>query len=196
LRLLKKIITDNEIEQVRNSPNPDAALWSFWACKEAAYKVVQKRTGGTAFVPRRWSVIYQSVPNAPADHSARTDDCREGEVVIPGADPVYFRLFTFPSYVHCLAAASADDVGAIVARVDRIDKRQRHIEENLSTAVRLRLIRLLARDLDLSEKDLQILREKKKGELGPPRLFVTGTASAVDLSISHDGRYGAYAYSV
>jgi len=43
-RFLKKTLTDEEIEIVNLSRNPDTALWSFWACKEAAYKVIKNLT--------------------------------------------------------------------------------------------------------------------------------------------------------
>lgn len=196
LRFLKKILTDTEIEQVRSSGDPDEALWSFWACKEAAYKVIQKKNGGAAFVPRRWSVRGQVPLNAFVDRKPSPNDYRKGEVMIPGSDPVYFHRFTCSSYVHCLAADVPGRINQIIARVDHVPGPALHQPADPSSLARTKLIRLLARELRCPENDLRIIREKNDGGLGPPILYVAGAASAVDLSISHDGQYVAYAYLV
>jgi len=196
LRFLRKILTDTEIEQVRNSCNPDTALWSFWACNEAAYKVIQKKTSGAAFVPRRWSVHYQARVDSPGGLPPAAGHYGDGEVVIANSDPVYLRLFTFPSYIHCLAADESRGIDQIMAHVDAIPERTGPQGTDPSLFVRMRLIRSLAGDLCRPEEDLRIIREKKKDGLGPPVLYIADAPSAIDLSISHDGRYVAYAYIV
>ena len=60
-RFLKKILTNAEIEFVQNAENPDAALWSLWACKETAYKVIKKSFPDAAFLPRRWQVTFNKI---------------------------------------------------------------------------------------------------------------------------------------
>jgi phosphopantetheinyl transferase (holo-ACP synthase) len=55
-RFLKKIITDEEIEIVNLAQNSDIALWSFWACKEVAYKVMKKSHNEDSLIPHRQSV--------------------------------------------------------------------------------------------------------------------------------------------
>lgn len=51
-RWLRKVLTDDERGLVRRAADPDRALWSLWAAKEAAYKA-RRREGAIAFVPRR-----------------------------------------------------------------------------------------------------------------------------------------------
>jgi phosphopantetheine--protein transferase-like protein len=194
-RFLKKILTDTEIEQVRSSSDPDAALWSFWACKEAAYKVMRKKTSGAAFVPRRWFVRYQADLNSSDGLHPWPNGYRDGEVIISPSDTVYIRLFSFPSYTHCLAADAPEAVSRIVARVDRLPEPE-NSQTDPSGYVRMKLIHCLAVALGLSEDDMRIVRETKSDGLGPPLLYISGVQSAIDLSISHDGCYVAYAYMV
>ena len=82
-RFLKKILTDAEIEFVRNAENPEAALWSLWACKETAYKVIKKSSPDIAFIPRRWQAVFTRYES----------EYSEGKVVIPEEGGVYIRLF-------------------------------------------------------------------------------------------------------
>ena len=82
-RFLKKILTDVEIEFIKNTERSEAALWSFWACKEAAYKVKIKSFPGIPFIPRRWQVVFNKLQSEYSD----------GEVIIPGKGSVYIRLF-------------------------------------------------------------------------------------------------------
>lgn len=196
LRFLKKILTDTEIEQVQNSGNPDERLWSFWACKEAAYKVIQKKTGDAAFVPRRWSVHYRIFSKSVAGCGSFPDHYREGEVAPSGGDPVYFRLFTCGTYVHCLAADVPGAIHQMIARVESFPDEVDDGPADPSSFVRMKLIRSLACDLHRPEQDLRIVRERKDGGLGPPALYIAGAASNIDLSISHDGQYAAYAYII
>ena len=194
LRFLKKILTDTEIEQVRSSSHPDAALWSFWACKEAAYKVIQKQTSDAASVPRRWSVGFQTPVNSAVGLQTLKKNYRDGAVWVPDFDAVYFRLFDFSSYLHCIATNAFGVMDNIMAHVDRMPDQESSAGVDPSWFVRLNLIRSLAAALHIPEEDLRVIRETKNGVLTPPRLFIAGIPSGIELSISHDGRYVAYAY--
>jgi len=48
--LSKKILTDAEIEFVKNAERSDEALWSLWASKETAYKVINKTYPDTSLL--------------------------------------------------------------------------------------------------------------------------------------------------
>ncbi len=194
LRFLKKILTDTEIEQVRCSGNPEAVLWSFWACKEAAYKVIRKKNSRAAFVPRRWSVRYQTSPDSHDGLYPLPEGCKDGEVAVCDSDKIYVRLFTFPSYVHCTATDTPESMDRIVAGVDWLPELENSRRADPSSFVRLRLSRRLADSLCLPEEIIRIVRKKKNDGLGPPLLYISGIQSAIDISISHDGRYVAYAY--
>ncbi|HPL65880.1 MAG TPA: 4'-phosphopantetheinyl transferase superfamily protein [Smithellaceae bacterium] len=193
-RFLKKILTDTEIDQTGCSADPEAVLWSFWAAKEAVYKVLLKKNGHTAFIPNRWSVRYRDFQDLCEGDFALRSGCREGEVGIPGSGNVYIRLFTYPSYVHCIASDKSESLNRIVARVDRLPRQENSLRTDPSLFVRSKLLRCLARHFHLAARDMNIVREPQKDGLGPPLLYIAGVRSAIDLSISHDGCYVAYAY--
>jgi hypothetical protein len=202
-RFLKKILTDTEIEQVRCSDNPDAALWSFWACKEAAYKVIKKQTSDAAFMPRRWSVNFLN-PALALMHCRRKaveehldenpTEFAAGNVIIPERKTISVRLFSSFSYRHCLAADSPAALDKAIWRVVVLPAEQRGIENNPSAFVRLCLARRLATFFQEDHRHIKIRRLKKDGELLPPLVYLNDVKTDMDISLSHDGRFVAYAF--
>ena len=179
-RFLKKILTNAEIEFVKNSENPDAALWSLWACKEAAYKVIKKSFSEIAFIPRRWQVTFNK---RKLTHS-------DGEVIIPGTDSVYIRLFFNSQYVHCIGSDHPATLDKLIWSVEALP----HKTDNPSLFLRDCIRRKLADTFSLEFRDLEIRRKRENGELGTPRVYVAGKKTDIDISLSHDGRFVAYAY--
>ena len=182
------------MDQVGCSLDSEAALWSFWAAKEAAYKVVLKKNGREAFIPNRWSVRYRVSQDLPEPHSPLQGACRDGEVVIPGCSRIFVRLFAFPSYLHCIASDTTEGMNQMIARVDRLPGQEDFLPADPSLFVRSRLLRSLADHLRLPTEDMKVVRKPGRNGLGPPLLYIEGIESAIDLSISHDGSYVAYAY--
>jgi hypothetical protein len=180
-RFLKKILTDAEIEFVKNAENPDTALWSFWACKETAYKVIKKSFPGAAFTPRRWQTVFTGFQ---LEYSER-------EVFIPGKDGVFIRLFSNSDYIHCLGA----DVLAVLDKLDWRVEILPEEETNPSLFSRHCLARILAKHLSLNFDQIKIIRKRQNGELQPPRVYVGGREIDIDVSLSHDGRFSAYAFN-
>lgn len=205
LRFLRKILTDAEIDRVRCSDKPDVTLWSFWACKEAVYKVIKKQTGDAAFVPRRWSVHLQpSAPSAatgglpPAvtpsgDRNATSFSA--GHVTISEKHEIPFILFSSTSYVHCLAADQSvfldKAVWRVVASPDDGDGK----DNDPSQFARSCLAQSLSAVLHADEARIKISRAPgKQGELKPPAVYLDDIEMNIDVSLSHDGRFAACAY--
>lgn len=180
-RFLKKILTDAEIEFVKNAENPDEALWSFWACKETAYKVKKKSCPGTAFIPRRWQVVFSKDPSTYWG----------GEVVIPETSAVFIRLFSDPRYVHCIGADGLAALDKSIWNIESVPE-----EESLNPSLYLRrcLEQNLAQYLSQDFRRIRIKRVRENGELLPPRVYVDGKKTDVDISLSHDGRFVAYVF--
>ena len=109
-RYLKKILTNAEIEFVQDAENPDRALWSLWACKETAYKVISKSHAGAPFLPRHWSVQL----NQP--DSIFT----EGEVLLPAGNSVFVQLYSPESYVHCIGSDNLSDLNKIIWGIESL----------------------------------------------------------------------------
>ena len=205
LRFLKKILTDTEIEQVRCSGKSDAALWSFWACKEAAYKVIKKQTDDAAFVPRRWSVHFQQSAPAPETDGLHLIDIQSedrnsasfiaGHVAVSEKEAIPFFLFPSESYAHCLAADQSVFLDKAVWRVVALPGDCEEKDINPSAFVRSGLASALSSVLHADQARIRILRARgKRGELEPPAVYLDGIKMNVDISLSHDGRFAAYAY--
>ena len=180
-RFLKKILTDAEIEYVKNADNPDMELWSLWACKETAYKVIRKYLSETAFVPRRWQTVLNKT------HS----EYSEGEVVILGKDGVYIRLFSNRDYIHCVGADNLTVLDKLIRSVECLPKE----ETNPSFFSRYCLVQSIAKHFSLNSHEIKIRRTKQSGDLQPPRVYVGGKKADIDISLSHDGRFVACAFN-
>jgi hypothetical protein len=180
-RFLKKILTNAEIEFIQNAENPDAALWSHWACKETAYKVIKKSFPDAAFIPRQWQVTFNRSKSKYSD----------GEVIIPGKDRVYIRLFSNLQYVYCIGADALTALDELIWSVDVLPEKEKI---NLSLFLRNCLAQSLAKHFSLNFHHIKIKRTRENGELQPPCVYVNGRKTDIDISLSHDGRFVAYAY--
>jgi phosphopantetheinyl transferase (holo-ACP synthase) len=180
-RFLKKILTDAEIDFVKNAENSDAALWSLWACKETAYKVIKKTSSETAFVPRRWQTVFCKTQS----------EFSEGEVIIPEKGSVFIRLFSNSEYIHCVGADSLAALDKLIWSVDVLPEK----ENNFSLFSRQCLAQNLAQFFSLNLQQIKIRRTRENGELQPPCVYVDGKKTDIDISLSHDGRFVAYAFN-
>ncbi|NLX50479.1 MAG: 4'-phosphopantetheinyl transferase superfamily protein [Deltaproteobacteria bacterium] len=195
LRFLRKILTATEIDEVANAGMPDAALWSFWACKEAAYKVFSKQTGDAAFLPRRWSVCLERP--LPWEGFAQTQPDGifpagwTGKAVVTAEERrVFCRLFITETHVHSLAA---DETGALERAVARVVPLQNGW--GASVAVRESLVTALADFFREDPSLFTVVRPAREDGLpGPPLLCRCGAATGLDISLSHDGQFMAYAF--
>ena len=183
-RFLKKILTNAEIEFVQNAENPDTALWSCWAGKETAYKVLKKSFPDAAFLPRQWTVFFKKSQS----------DFSEGEVMIPGKERVYVRLFYNPQYVHCVGSDSITALDKLIWSVDVLpeEKDEKNIDPSFFS--RNCLGQNLAQYFSLNFHNIKIRRTREDGVLQPPRVYVSGRETDINISLSHDGRFVAYAY--
>ena len=180
-RFLKKILTSAEIKFVQNARNPDTALWSHWACKETAYKVIKKSCLDAAFLPRQWTVVFNKTKSKYS----------EGEVIIPDKGKVYIRLFPNLQYVHCIGSDSIAALDELIWRVDVLPEKEKN---NPSFYSRYCLGHSLAKHFSLNYHHIKIKRTRENGELQPPRVYVNGRKADIDISLSHDGRFVAYTF--
>ena len=179
-RFLRKILTDAEIEFVRTAKNPDTELWSLWACKETAYKVIKKLFPAIAFVPVRWPAVFKKTKSGYA----------EGEVGILGKDGVFIRLFSGSDYIHCAGSDDKATLDKLIWNVETLP------DEGTCPSLFSRqcLVKSLAEHFALNSHQIKIKRRKQQGELLPPRVCICGKETDLDVSLSHDGRFVAYAF--
>lgn len=180
-RFLKKILTDTEIEFIQNARDPDAALWSHWACKETAYKIVKKSLPDAAFLPRQWTVTFTKTKSKFSD----------GEVIIPGKGSVYIRLFSNSNYIHCVGADVLTSLDKLIWSVEALPEKEKI---NPSLYLRNCLGQSLAKHFSLKSHNIKIKRTRENGELQPPHVYVSGVQTDIDISLSHDGRFVAFSF--
>ena len=176
---LKKILTDAEMEFVKNAENSDEALWSFWACKETVYKVIKKTCPGVAFLPRRWQVTFGKTKSKRSD----------GLVNVPDKGDVYIRLFSNPDYIHCIGTDKLAVLDKIICDVENLPGEK----TDPSLFSRLCLAQSLAKRFSLNLHQIKIKRIRTKGELQPPCVYIDSRKTDIDISLSHDGLFVAYA---
>jgi len=164
-RFLARVLSPTEREHLASVAEAKRYVWSLFAAKEAAYKVVAKRTVAPAFAHRRFEVA--------GDLSTVS---YEGLVM-------RLRVETRGSFVHAVAWTGVEAPVSSVAQLETT--------EDPSLGVRARLLSALGGDPELS-----VVREPRAASwdgFGPPRVLCGGRPVGLDVSLSHDGCFVAWA---
>jgi len=172
-RFVARVLATEERERLARTPDREKKelLWTLFAAKEAAYKVVTKLRGPIVFAHRSFVV---------------GDDCVRFEELV-----LRLQLVRGPGFVHAIAFVG--DVRPI-AHVELIDA-----GEDASHAARRILRESLARSLGCATAELEIVRDEAPGTWtgrSPPRVLLRGSPLEVDVSLSHDGRFVAMAHEM
>jgi phosphopantetheinyl transferase (holo-ACP synthase) len=180
--LVEKICTPAERDAIAKAEEPDRCLWSFWAAKEAVYKV-RRKDQAVAFRPVAIEVFnHSAVWNGRYFHLAWEQ----------GSD-----------WVHCSAwdpvseglrletgiAAIGEDLGGTLS-----EREAAAISSLASRQVRLLAKRQLQAH-GYESAGLEILRFREGAAWGPPRVYYRDRwEKAIDISLSHDGNYVAVCF--
>jgi phosphopantetheinyl transferase len=165
-----RVFAPSEHRALRESVEPNALRWSFWAAKEAAYKVAKKLDGATVWSPLRFVVSLD-----PAAVCGTVE--HEGWRI-----PV--RVDADAERVHAVAIDRAEALPAVRARVAALPSE----DADPSAAVRRLAREELAPLLGAAPEALEIARRERI-----PVLRLAGRDAPFDLSLSHHGRFVAYA---
>jgi phosphopantetheinyl transferase (holo-ACP synthase) len=117
---------------------------------------------------------------------------QERGVVMTPAGPVNAFFTLSPRRVHCVAAARNGHGGAPVATAVHVREERRDGPFDPSAAVRRAAIHHLASVLKASPYYIDIRRDKTTHGYGTPRVFIEGSRTDIDISLSHDGQYIAF----
>ena len=182
-RFLGRVFTAEERDRIARAARPETLLWALWAAKEAAFKVVSRDDPAACSTPRKYAIILD-----PLELSAT---CLAGRAITPRGE-LALRITVTDDYVHALSAATESDLDTVFQRVDRIDVGED--PEEASDFVRRRLLGEIARCLDCPLEELSVGKEP----LGPGAPFVLRQEQplAVEISLSHDGRFAAFAFMI
>lgn len=203
-RFLERVFTSEEAGVIHDAPDADRALWSAWAAKEAAFKVVTKLLGSPPpfqhsafrFRPRKsgpggeGTVTYRSteIPvliqhrpdriHALAWHPRTPDPGRLHEEVkiLPGPVPT----------------GGAQWKGSLRGRFT--EREWASVHRPASALVRLNARAHLSRLLDMEEGAIEIVCDAGLPGRMPPRVLLCGDPWQGDVSFSHHGRFLAWAF--
>jgi phosphopantetheinyl transferase (holo-ACP synthase) len=179
-RLCNRVLTLEERVLIDRTGRPDTLLWALWAAKEAAYKAISRDDPAVCSIPRQYRVFLG------ARQAVGTAASLAGKVITPRGE-LALRVELTADWVHALAAGSE-------TALDRICRCVEGLEGGIdpSAFVRVGLLREIARFLDCATGDLSVVKDT----VGPgaPGLLLRGRLLAVEVSLSHDGRFAAFAF--
>ena len=157
------VFSNDEREQLDASADPRRLRWVLWAAKEATYKLARKRNSTAVFAPARFCVALDS------------------STVHHGGDCYRVSIDEQPSFVHAVATVATSAAPPRLARVAPLPP-----DADPGDAVRAFALQGLAPLFGTA--DLSIRREHRI-----PVLVRGAHPLPCDLSLSHHGRYVAFA---
>jgi phosphopantetheinyl transferase (holo-ACP synthase) len=194
LRFINRVFTHNEKKLIFKSANPNAVLWALWAGKETAYKIVKKTHPTAPGVPSFYEVRMVLEEGHDATEVTSANEPISSIVDTP-CGRIHCRYFITRDYVHCIGSVDLPEVlDSIIWQVSRINPVSMMSQHYESICVRDALKRHLSVYLDESPEDIDTRRVKDSNGLGPPFVYVNDRKTNIDVSLSHDGRFAAYAF--
>lgn len=194
-RFRKRILLPEEESLILADRQPDALLWALWTGKEAAYKAIQKDQGDVASIPRLYHVQFHAT-EIPTDAREPGERRLRGTVATPqGA--IHLETVITASYVHSIATTgSLGSDARIVWQVERmpcVNPWPAYESAYVRAAARRHLVRYLP---GARPQDIEIRRAQGPHGLAPPVVYVRGQVTAIEISLSHEGAYAAYAFAL
>jgi len=200
-RLKARILSDAEWDWLTTAPSEDR-IWILWAAKEVAFKVRCKIHQATpVFQPRQFTSALLLSPGETGWLDVTGEVRGEAvEVSVHGwACSEYVHLMgwnggTVPSGAEMGVERIPDDIQLPELREHFTLREWRCIHSLPSAWVRILAKRRLAGLFGKGEEGLEIVTSEIHRGQKPPRVLVRGReTNAVDLSLSHHGRYVAWA---
>jgi phosphopantetheinyl transferase (holo-ACP synthase) len=196
-RFIERVFTSSEQKRISDYPCPDGMLWALWAGKEAAYKVVKKLFPEMPFSPRTYEVDLYG-----CGYSGEKDGVSKGGRYFKGSagTPKWFidiEVIITSDFIHCLGVYGEPRGGkTIIWGIDNIYQKQQTGNCNdESLLVREAARKSIASYLNCNPERIEIRRKQKMSNLGPPFVYFDGKPAEIDVTLSHDGRYVAYAFT-
>ncbi|MCF8094281.1 MAG: 4'-phosphopantetheinyl transferase superfamily protein [Desulfobacteraceae bacterium] len=189
IRFVRRVLTGAERRCFGRAESPDIYLWAVWAAKETAYKALVKANPDVASWPRHYDVVFEDdIFRAPCPAMVKTP-----------LDPVRVLLFVNREYIHCIGGTPGVVCpDTIIRGVEKIDSGISFFTgsdpELESAAVRRAAVRSISEFMNLSAADIGIRRHRSIKGLGPPMVYIRTNAAEIDISLSHHGRFAAFAF--
>ena len=177
-----RAFTASELRELRGSASPHRRRWTLWAAKESTYKAAKKLDPTVRFFPREFVVEGLDEEGAEVHHSA-------GRFIV--------RLRHCDEWVHAVAATPRSRLGRRRSVITRSpwpgSAEVRSIERargNPSEVARDLAMDSIASGMAVARKDVEL---EARGRI--PEVRMRDAQLRVDLSLSHDGQYVAWAWA-
>jgi len=192
IRFVNRVFILDEQRQIFDSSNPDIILWALWAGKETAYKIISKSIPGVPFIPLFYKVSLCHIGGFKEMFPVENGHV-SGIVCAPGGK-VNIRIFVTCDYVHCIGTMDfSEGIDSLIWRVDLLP--QRGVMPGYESIFLCEAIKKhLSMFLNRAPEEIEIWRSE--GGLCPPFVYLKDKPAGVDISLSHDGKFTAYAFII
>jgi phosphopantetheinyl transferase (holo-ACP synthase) len=188
-RFCGRVFTAEERALIAGAPSPDALLWALWAAKEAAYKAVSRDNPAVCSIPRQYRVEINgdsALFVSQRKINRALSPLIAGKVITPRGE-LALRIERTADWVHAMVAESEEVLDRIFLLVESPGG-----GDDPSAFVRRGLLREIACLLDCPVGDLSVI--KNPAGSGAPSVFFRGYPLTKEVSLSHDGRFTAFAF--
>jgi phosphopantetheinyl transferase (holo-ACP synthase) len=165
-----RVFAPSERAALASNAAPNRLRWTLWAAKESAFKAAFQRDRSTVFSPWRFVVSL---------HDQRCGTVRHRQ------ETFAISIDLTDVAVHVVAVPAGRVAAPVLAALRQVDG------DDANAAVRRLAVAAMAPWLGVSADDLEIVREHRV-----PRLQRCGQPLPLDISLSHHGRFVAFACAV
>ena len=189
-RFCRRVFNPEELSFIAGSDRPDTILWAIWAAKEAAYKAVSRGNPSVCSIPGKYPVFLEAGAEMGvfASRGAASVPTLQGKVITPNGE-LFLHICINEEMLHVIAGETAEALARIVFRVELVEANS----GDPSCFVRKILIEEISRRFCCSEDDLSVAKEEEGP--GAPFLLFRGSRLPAEISLSHDGRFVAFAFA-
>ncbi len=189
-KFVQRVLTPREHQVLMKSHKQDSLLQLFWAAKETAYKITAKICPAVSSAPRRYDVCLDT-PESGKDI--------RGRVTTPFG-LVHVRALQNQAFIHCFGAQTSPAAKTVRYGIETINDLPQpdfcRSSKFQSRMVRASARRKIASALSLSENDVTITNTGHEKHSLFPVVYINGEESGISISLSHDGRFLAYAFLI
>lgn len=210
-----RVFAEEERRAIAADPHPQARRWAHWGAKEAAYKLARQIDSRFAFSPARLVPCFgprvarireaqgQGTPQGPGTPRCalgptvdpESVECRRGRLELaldPRADALALELCSFETsrFVHVVAQPAGGDWARVVLAVAALDAQS----ADPGRAVRRLAVQEIARAIGVDAARLAVVRRANEDDDRVPMVALDGRALGGSLSLSHHGRFVAFAF--
>ena len=172
---LAKVFTTDERARVVASATPDRLVWTLWSAKESAYKVSVQQGCSRKYAPKQWKTELVGVEGDATAYRVNYRDFM-----------YHVRVEAGRGWIHSIARPWG-------LQSDKVHVCQMVVPKELCRQ-RGELKQALYRECAAWRGGESELYHVQKNAAAVPSLIYNGAHLNIPLSLSHHGRFGAYAY--